>query len=579
MPQLTTSQLKAPPSTGANINWSKPVTADLLYAWTFSEGIVTLGYDMFKRGRDFTFTSLSGVDASFDGNAVAPKFDGTASRAECSLTLSGTQVITVSFWMYWDTFANDDDLAMEYTGNFNSSVGGFIIDPNSSVGYISCNVRGNAGYNDARYNRPSAGEWHHYSAIFDKSTATSGTDEIGLYIDGVFQTPVSKGNSNNNDDAFANDSLYLFHRNNFGSRSLFGAGRIQNLMIHQRALTQADVWALYTDPFYSWLEDNVYVIGSKTSGGIAETPASVVLAFTQQAPGQLLGQPLASAVLSLVQPTITQQVKNSPASTVLTFVQPTAAQLLTQSPASAVLSFLKDADTLNVKVNAGSAVLSFTLDLPTLNAKQNAASAIASFVVNNPTSKLNLTAGSAVLTFNLETVVSAGFVESPASAVLNLVQPAITSKLNNSPASVICSFIAQFGTIACTQSPASAILSLVQPSPTTKLTLLVSSAQLNFTTDAPTTKLANFTPSAIAQFLNTQPNLLLVVQPSSAALQFFSQTVVQGGFVEFPASAIIQFITDNPSTIIGLFGYPRYDRMLQDKQFIRVAQKKTYKVD
>ena len=33
--------------------------------------------------------------------------------------------------MKWDNFADDDDLAFEFTPNFNSNPGGFLVDPNA----------------------------------------------------------------------------------------------------------------------------------------------------------------------------------------------------------------------------------------------------------------------------------------------------------------------------------------------------------------------------------------------------------------------------------------------------------------
>ena len=31
--------------------------------------------------------------------------------------------------MKWNAYANDDDLAMEFTPNFNDNAGGFLVDP------------------------------------------------------------------------------------------------------------------------------------------------------------------------------------------------------------------------------------------------------------------------------------------------------------------------------------------------------------------------------------------------------------------------------------------------------------------
>ncbi len=47
---------------------------------------------------------------------MARQFNGTSDFAvtAASLDLSGTNVLTVAFWLYWDAFANDDRFAMEH---------------------------------------------------------------------------------------------------------------------------------------------------------------------------------------------------------------------------------------------------------------------------------------------------------------------------------------------------------------------------------------------------------------------------------------------------------------------------------
>ncbi len=39
--------------------------------------------------------------------------------------------MTVEFWLKWNSYANNDALAMEFTPNFNENAGGFLVDPNS----------------------------------------------------------------------------------------------------------------------------------------------------------------------------------------------------------------------------------------------------------------------------------------------------------------------------------------------------------------------------------------------------------------------------------------------------------------
>ena len=49
-----------------------------------------------------------------------------------TLSLSSYTKLVVAFWLLWDSFGTDDDLALEYSANYNND-DAFIIDPNSSV--------------------------------------------------------------------------------------------------------------------------------------------------------------------------------------------------------------------------------------------------------------------------------------------------------------------------------------------------------------------------------------------------------------------------------------------------------------
>jgi hypothetical protein len=67
---------------------------------------------------------------------------------------------------------DDDDTAIEFTTNFNSSTTGFAVGPDGSIQpYIR--VRGNAGHNLVQITRPSAGVWHHYTLFLIKAVAAN----------------------------------------------------------------------------------------------------------------------------------------------------------------------------------------------------------------------------------------------------------------------------------------------------------------------------------------------------------------------------------------------------------------------
>lgn len=169
--------------------------------------------------------SLASTGA-FDVSQIGRSLQGSgAACASIPINLSGYTKLTVSFLMYWDAFANDDKLAMEYGSNFATN-SGFLIDPNSSSGGFEVGVASPSLYNSWKCTRPSAAAWHHYYITLNRTTGTAQSSTIA--IDGVIQAMTVNSSSANVTDNFGNNSLYLFSRNN---ASLFGLGRMANLII------------------------------------------------------------------------------------------------------------------------------------------------------------------------------------------------------------------------------------------------------------------------------------------------------------------------------------------------------------
>jgi PKD repeat protein len=183
-----------------------------------------------------------GVTGALSGDSdTAASFDGLDDAATANLSLSGTNKVTVEFWMRWNGFANDDDLAMEYTPNFNSFAGGFLIDPNApqEEGKFGVAIGNGSTRNNVFFSRPSAGTWHHYAFVMDSSA--SAAEQIKPYVDGkaVSFTKTASGTGAGN---FANSSLYFMSR---GASSLFGAGSLDELAVYNRALDAATIAAHY----------------------------------------------------------------------------------------------------------------------------------------------------------------------------------------------------------------------------------------------------------------------------------------------------------------------------------------------
>lgn len=170
--------------------------------------------------------------------ASSMNFDGVNDYVNITTIRLGTQKATFTFWLWWDAFADDDDLAMELgTGN---TAGGFVVDPNSGgIGVFETWTPGSPCSNNVRIARPSAQSWHHYSMVIDRSLTTNEFQYV--YVDGVNVTLTRVSNCDLTGN-FANLDMYLMSRN---GNSLFGAGKLDEVSIWNRTLSSAEISQLY----------------------------------------------------------------------------------------------------------------------------------------------------------------------------------------------------------------------------------------------------------------------------------------------------------------------------------------------
>jgi|GEM_PF-852218 len=186
----------------------------------------------------FTLGTPGAIDSDLD---TAASFDGSTGAASVPLDFSGTSQLTVEFWLNWAAYANDDDLAMEFTPNFNNVSGGFLIDPNAAEqgGKFGVGIGRGEARNNVYFARPSAGTWHHYAFVFD-TTAAAG-QQIVPYVDGQ-PMPYEKLNSGTGAGPFANSTLYMMSR---AAGTLFGKGSLDEVSIYGRALSSTEISSHY----------------------------------------------------------------------------------------------------------------------------------------------------------------------------------------------------------------------------------------------------------------------------------------------------------------------------------------------
>lgn len=184
---------------------------------------------------------LLSAQSAMAQSALARTFNGSSDNLQSASTvnLSSTKVISLSFWLYWDAFSNDDKLAFESSSNYNSNTGTFIVDVNSSSpnNTFTFSVH-DSGYLACSFAWPSATAWHHYLLILDNTTGGAGT--CSAYVDGISAAPSVAVNTASGSD-FGDFTLNVMSRN---ASSLFGAGRISDIAIWKSALTSGDATSL-----------------------------------------------------------------------------------------------------------------------------------------------------------------------------------------------------------------------------------------------------------------------------------------------------------------------------------------------
>jgi YD repeat-containing protein len=183
-----------------------------------------------------------GAPGALEGDPnTAATFDGATGAASAAVDLSSTSQLTVEFWLNWAAYANDDDLALELTPNFNNIDGGFLVDPNAGElgGKFGVAIGRGGSRNNAYFARPSAGTWHHYALVFN--TQAPAAQQILPYVDGK---PVSfeKPNTGTGAGNFANSTLYFMSRN---ASALFGKGSLDEVALYNRALNAGEINSHY----------------------------------------------------------------------------------------------------------------------------------------------------------------------------------------------------------------------------------------------------------------------------------------------------------------------------------------------
>lgn len=255
--------LLAQPRARLPIDWECSLTRGLLFStYNAAEDYLLAPIDYVSGRQGSQNTAVASV---VDARGRSPLFNGATSTAQfLGLNLAPHRRVTVTWWAYWDAYANNDKVAWAYADTDWQTNAGLVADPNGSSGRYAllCGSGGAATGDFPEYNRPSAAVWHFYAAQWDRNLFSAGRV---FWIDAVRQTSTGGGSTFALNTPFGAYQSLRFLSAYSGSNN--GAGRLANFNIWARHLTDTEIREMYINSFKILKPQPVDVFPVLAAGG------------------------------------------------------------------------------------------------------------------------------------------------------------------------------------------------------------------------------------------------------------------------------------------------------------------------
>jgi hypothetical protein len=183
-----------------------------------------------------TLTTDRNGSANSAYNFSGADYIGISSSTIPSTVINNAQLFTLSFWVYYAA----NNTTESYFGSWNESNGGFYIND-----YLGSSSAFAVLPNGQIFNTATnlTGSWHNLIYEFD-GNQTGNSNRLKLFVDGVLNTlnyPYSVPSSLGSGAS----SLLFGARQVFGNPGEFLTGKLDDIGIWDRALTQQEITALY----------------------------------------------------------------------------------------------------------------------------------------------------------------------------------------------------------------------------------------------------------------------------------------------------------------------------------------------
>jgi len=234
-----------PPFGAAEVDWGHPLARSLINLFPLNEGGGP--FQDLVVPRSVSLGTAGAWATSPRGQAFL--YPGTSSATGLTLRWPALQTqLSIEMVMVWGAYANDNDLLVEHTTNYNSK-NGLLINPNASsppgVFFVGLS-RNNGAYNAGRFGRTvlPAGTWAHAVFTFDRTTGTAlGT---GAFINGVAASMTQSATGDMGSTPFESGDTFLFSR---GGTTLLGAGSLAKFAVYGTVLSAREARALHAEPY------------------------------------------------------------------------------------------------------------------------------------------------------------------------------------------------------------------------------------------------------------------------------------------------------------------------------------------
>lgn len=197
-----------------------------------------------------TLTALIGSNGSYVGtptlgasgpSAVLPsaaQFNGSSQRATAPVNFSSYNQVTFTFWLWWDTFADNDAMCLAApVPYYGTGVRGLIVNPNAtgvSSRFQAAMSEPTSVFRDRVCTRHSTGAWHHWGIRFNRAGST-----VSWLLDGATPSGDVANLSGSMTSTFTGTSLSIM---SYGA-GYYGAGRMAGLAVFPSLLSDAQIQA------------------------------------------------------------------------------------------------------------------------------------------------------------------------------------------------------------------------------------------------------------------------------------------------------------------------------------------------